>query len=170
MAIDQNPPRQKPQFKRLDENDMIPVGLVRAMGALALASLALVSFSVFTDRAVVGVPEVAPVVEEWRISLVAGDDQAASVFDEDGALIVDLDHGGFVTVVQNGLATMRRRHGIDPDLPLRIVRFENGRLAAIDPLTSFDVELTGFGPDNLAAFEALLEGQPPHSAHLTEGE
>jgi len=145
-----------PNFKRNDNNDMIPIGLVRAMFALPVAALLLVSYASLTDRPQVAVPQAAPVVESWTISLVGNDAQSVTVLDAEGNLIADMAHGGFVTVIQNGLMTMRRRHGIDPTLPIDIVRFENGRLAAIDPLTDYRVELTQFGRDNQAAFERLL--------------
>ncbi len=145
-----------PNFKRNDNNDMIPIGLVRAMFALPVAALLLVGYAALTDRPAVAVPPEAPVVESWTISLVGNDAQSVTVLDAEGNLIADMAHGGFVTVIQNGLMTMRRRHGIDPTLPIDIVRFENGRLAAIDPLTDYRVELTQFGRDNQAAFERLL--------------
>lgn len=145
-----------PNFKRTDNNDMIPIGLVRAMFALPVAALLLVSYASLTDRPQVAVPQAAPVVESWTISLVGNDAQSVTVLDAEGNLIADMAHGGFVTVIQNGLMTMRRRHDIDPTLPIDIVRFENGRLAAIDPLTDYRVELTQFGRDNQAAFERLL--------------
>ena len=148
-----------PNFKRNDNNDMIPIGLVRAMFALPVAALLLVGYATLTDRQPVAIPPEAPVVESWTISLVGNDAQAVTVLDAEGNLIADMAHGGFVTVIQNGLMTMRRRHGIDPALPIEIVRFENGRLAAIDPLTDYRVELTQFGSDNKAAFERLLNIQ-----------
>ncbi len=160
MTIDPNPQRPfKPGFKRKDNNDMIPIGLVRMMFALPVAALALVSYAAFTDRERVAIPPAAAVVQEWTISLVGHDAQAVTVLDAEGNLLADLDHGGFITVIENGLMTMRRRHGIDPTLPLQIVQFENGRLAAIDPLTDYRVELTQFGRDNQAAFERLLNIQ-----------
>lgn len=149
-------PAFTPGFHRKDANDMIPIGLIRAMFGLAAASLMLVAYAVWTDRPLVAVPAEAPVAQEWSISLMGNDAQAVRVLDAEGNLLADMAHGGFVTVIQNGLMTMRRRHGIDPALPLRIVRFENGRLAAIDPLTPYRVELTHFGPDNQASFERLL--------------
>lgn len=143
-------------FKRTDNNDMIPIGLVRAMFALPVAALLLVGTASLTDRPPAAVPAAAPIVESWTIRLIGNDAQSVTVLDAEGNLIADLAHGGFVTVIQNGLMTMRRRHGIDPALPIDIVRFENGRLAAIDPLTDYRVELTQFGSDNKAAFERLL--------------
>ena len=145
-----------PNFKRPDQNDMIPVALVRAMFALAMLSLALVTYASLTGREKAAIPPPAPVTQSWTIRLVGNDAQAVTVLDAQGNLIADMDHGGFVTVIQNGLMTMRRRHGIDPTLPLNIVQFENGRLAAIDPLTDYRVELTQFGRYNQAAFERLL--------------
>ncbi len=157
MTTNANPQAPaRPGFHRPDRNDMVPVVLVRAMFALAAASLLMVSYAVYTGRDPVAVPQDAPVLQQWTISLVGHDAQAVSVLDENGTMIADMAHGGFVTVIQNGLMTMRRRHGIDPTLPLHIVQFENGRLAAIDPLTDFRVELTHFGRDNQAAFERLL--------------
>lgn len=153
------PMQPSPNFKRTDNNDMIPIGLVRAMFALPVAALVMVGYASLTDRPQVAVPQAAPVVESWTISLIGNDAQAVTVLDDEGNLIADMAHGGFVTVIQNGLMTMRRRHGIDPGLPIEIVRFENGRLAAIDPLTDYRVELTQFGSDNKAAFERLLNIQ-----------
>lgn len=147
----------KPGFKRNDNNDMIPIGLVRAMFALAAVSLALVTFAAVTGREKAAIPPPAPIVEQWSIRMIGNDAQAVTVRRADGSLLADMDHGGFVTVIQNGLMTMRRRHGIDPTLPIDIIRFENGRLAAIDPLTDYRVELTVFGPENQAAFEAMLQ-------------
>jgi putative photosynthetic complex assembly protein len=146
-----------PGFKRDDNNDMIPVGLVRLMFGVVVVTLGLVGYASFTGAAKIAVPMEAPVVQEWSLRLIGRGAQAVQVRDGDDNLLADLDHGGFVTVIQNGLETMRRRHGIDPTLPIRIVQFENGRLAAIDPLTDYRVELTIFGPDNQAAFERLLK-------------
>ncbi|MCC1482183.1 photosynthetic complex assembly protein PuhC [Roseibaca sp. Y0-43] len=146
----------KPGFKRNDNNDMIPIGLIRAMFALVAVSLALVTYASVTGRQIAATPADAPIVEQWSLRMIGQDAQAVTVLREDGTVLADMDHGGFVTVIQNGLMTMRRRHGIDPSLPVDVIRFENGRLAAIDPLTDYRVELTVFGPENLAAFERML--------------
>ncbi|MFN3972704.1 MAG: photosynthetic complex assembly protein PuhC [Gemmobacter sp.] len=136
--------------------EAIPKPLLRAMLALALVSLALVSFAVITDRPKVGVPAPAEVVAERTIRLIGGGAQAVQVADVDGRILLDLPHGGFVTVVQNALETNRRRHGIDPTLPVRIVRYANGRLAVEDTILTWGVELYAFGGDNKASFEKLM--------------
>jgi putative photosynthetic complex assembly protein len=145
-----------PTTPRNPERDMIPPGLLRAMGALILLSLAIVSFSVLTGREHEGRPAISAVTSERTIMLIGGGAKAVKVLDENGAVLADLPHGGFVTVIQNALETTRRRHGIDPALPVRLVRYENGRFAVEDPLTGWSAELYAFGSDNKAAFERLL--------------
>jgi putative photosynthetic complex assembly protein len=147
--------QSEPAFRDRDR-EMIPRTLLRAMAALVLASLAIVSFAVLTGRDTVGRPAAAAVTAERTIALIGGGAQAVTVLDAHGAVLADLAHGGFVTVVQNGLMTTRRRHGIDPDRPVRLVAYANGRLAIEDPLTGWSVELYAFGADNRAAFERLL--------------
>lgn len=142
---------------RSRETDLVPRMLLRAMFGLAMATLAITSFAVLTDRPPVAQPAPAEVLRERWIVLEGHDAKAVTVRNVDGSLLVDLAHGGFVTVIQSGLATERRKHGIDPLLPVRIVDYANGRLAVEDPETGWSVELHAFGSDNKAAFERLLD-------------
>lgn len=141
---------------RSDNPEMIPKALLRGMLAMVLATLAVVSYSVLTGRDHVGVPKPSTVVQEREIILQGHSAQAVTVLNIDGSVMLDLPHGGFVTVIQSGLATERRKHGIDPLLPVRLVRYENGRLTIEDDQTGWSAELYAFGADNEAAFERLL--------------
>lgn len=145
-----------PAFKNRDK-EMVPRTLLLAMFGLALASLAIASFAVLTDRPLVAQPQAAEVVRERWLILDGHDAQAVTVLTPEGAVLLDLPHGGFVTVIQNGLAHERRKHRIDPLRPVRIVEYANGRLAVEDPDTGFSVELYAFGGQNKAAFERLLD-------------
>ncbi len=136
--------------------EMVPKALLLGMAALALASLVLVSYSVATQRPKVGVPAASTIVQEKWIVLEGLNAQAVVVKDTDGTVIMDLPHGGFITVVQSGIATERRKSGIDPRLPVRIVKYANGRLVAEDPETGWSAELYAFGGYNKAAFERLM--------------
>ena len=85
------------------------------------------------------------------------DAQAVTVRNPDGTLLVDLPHGGFITVIQNAMARERLTHAVEGNPPVNIVRYANGRLVAEDPSTGWSAELYAFGADNKAAFERLLE-------------
>ncbi|MCB6176799.1 photosynthetic complex assembly protein [Rhodobacter sp. Har01] len=136
--------------------EMIPTFLVRLMFGMVLFTLVIVSWAVFTGREPVGQPEAAAVLQEKWIVLEGKDAQHVVVRDADGTLLQDLPDGGFVTVIQAGLNTERRKHGIDPLKPVRIVEYANHRLVAEDPETGWSVELYAFGIDNEAAFRKLL--------------
>ena len=141
------------------EKELIPRTLLLGMLALALSTVAIASFAVLTDRPPVAQPQAGTIKREMWIVLEGHDAQAVTVRKTDGSLLLDLPHGGFVTVVQNAMATERKKHGVDPLKPLRIVEYDNGRLAAEDPETGWNVELYAFGSDNKAAFERLLDQQ-----------
>lgn len=145
-----------PTFRNRDK-EMVPRTLLWAMFGLAMASLAITTFAVVTGREPVAQPAMAEVKRERWIILEGHDAQAVTVRNSDGSLLLDLAHGGFVTVIQNGLATERRKHRVDPLKPVRVVEYANGRLAVEDPETGWSIELYAFGQDNKAAFERLLD-------------
>ena len=138
------------------EREMIPRTLLLGMLALALASLALATFSVVTKRPHVGVPTQGTVIAERDLILEGVSAQAVVVRDIDGTVLLDLPHGGFITVIQSGMERARRVARVPGNPPMRVVRYDNGRLVAEDPATGWSAELYAFGQDNKAAFERLL--------------
>lgn len=139
-----------------EDPEMIPKPLLWAILALVLTSLVLVSFAVYTHRPHVGVPKSAEIVAERDIVLKGGGAQAVTVLATDGTVLMDLPHGGFITVIQNAMERARLTAGVDKLRPLRIVRYGNGRLTAVDDYTGWSAELGAFGSDNRAAFERLM--------------
>ena len=144
------------QNRPSDSKEMIPKPLLLAMLGLVLTTLAIVSLSVLTGRAPAGQPAPAAIVAERTIYLQGGGAQAVTVLDENRALLADLPHGGFITVIQNGVARARLTARVDQSLPVRIVEYANGRLTVIDDHTGWSAELGAFGSDNKAAFERLM--------------
>lgn len=138
------------------EREMIPRALLMGMFALALASLILVSFAVITKRPKEGVPAAGKAVAERSFILEGLSAQAVVVKDLDGTVLLDLPHGGFITVVQSAMARQRVVERVAGNPPMKVTRYDNGRLVATDPATGWSVELYAFGDDNLAAFERLL--------------
>lgn len=138
------------------EREMIPRTLLWGMLALALSSLALAVFSVVSDRAHVGKPAPGLVVAERYFVLEGRSAQAVTVYDAEGKLLMDMDHGGFVTVIQNAVQRERTVARVQGNPPIRIVQYDNGRLVAEDPHSKASIELYAFGNDNKAAFERLM--------------
>ncbi len=139
------------------ERDMIPRTLLLGMLALALSTLALVTFSVLTDRPHVGVPPAATVVRERSFILEGLSAQAVVVRDDQGKVLLDMPHGGFITVIQSAMARARLVAQTPGNPPMKVVEYSNGRLVAEDPATGWSAELYAFGGDNEASFRRLLE-------------
>lgn len=139
-----------------DDPDKIPAPLLRAILALVVASVILVAYSVYSGRDHAGVPKSADVVQERSIILQGGGAQAVRVLATDGTVLMDMPHGGFITVIQNAMERARLTAGVDKLLPLRIVRYANGRLSVVDDHSGWSAELGAFGSDNRAAFERLM--------------
>jgi putative photosynthetic complex assembly protein len=137
--------------------DMIPRPLLLAMLGLVLATLALTSFAALTGRDKVGQPIDAAIVGQRSVILQGNSAQAVTVLDANGQLLMDLPHGGFITVIQNGLMRARTVARVDQSLPVRIVEYANGRLTVIDDATGWSAELGAFGSDNRAAFVQLMK-------------
>lgn len=139
------------------EREIIPRALLWAMLALALSALAITSFAVLTGRDPVGRPAPGKVLAERELVLVGRSAQAVTVYAADGSLIADMDHGGFITVIQNAIQRARTVARVKGNPPIRLVRYDNGRLVAEDPASGASIELYAFGDDNKAAAERLLD-------------
>ncbi|MCU0904913.1 MAG: putative photosynthetic complex assembly protein PuhC [Tabrizicola sp.] len=139
------------------EREMIPRTLLWAMLALALSALAITAFAVLTDRPPVGQPAPGTVVAERELVLEGRTAQAVTIYSTDGTLIAELDHGGFITVIQNAIQRARTVARVEGNPPIRIVKYDNGRLVAEDPASGASFELYAFGNDNKAAVERLLD-------------
>ena len=148
------------QRLRQRDKEMIPTVLLRAMLALVLACLALVTFARLTDRPLEAMPPQGLAIVAERLLVLEGDmSGAARVLDPAGAVVADLpgDKGGFVAGLWRVLQRVRAQAGVPGDLPVRLVAWEDGRLSLIDDATGWRAELTGFGADNLATFARLLD-------------
>ena len=148
---------------RRRDREMIPTVLLKAMGVLVLSALFIVAYARLTDRPLEALPasETGGVVVAERTLFLSADGTtgAARVVGADGTVLADFGpaEGGFVAGVHRALAFERTRRGVDPALPVRLVRYEGGQLSLRDDATGWRAELIGFGADNAAVFARLLQ-------------
>lgn len=160
MAMLSHEKRAQAELLRKRDREMIPRTLLRAMLALVLVVLGIVTWARLTDRPLTALPPAdVPVAAERPIILEGSMSGAARVFDLNGVLIADLDEtkGGFVAGIWRVLVRERAKHGLPAALPVRLVLFADGRLGLRDDFTGWRAELVGFGQDNYAAFRRLLD-------------
>lgn len=135
----------------------LPRAPLIAAAALAVASLALVAFVRLTGVGVAHYPDAVAVdVRELRFEDRA--DGGIRVVDAVNGAEVDVLTGpnGFVRGTLRGFARDRKRQGVGPEVPLRLIRRADGRLTLEDPATGRRVDLESFGPTNAAAFAHLM--------------
>ncbi len=63
---------------------------------------------------------------------------------------------GFLRGTMRGLARERKRQGVGPELPFRMIGRADGKLTLEDPGTGRRVDLGSFGPTNAAVFAQLM--------------
>lgn len=151
------------------DRDMIPKGLRRAMVALALSSLAIVSYARLTDRPLEGVPETRPIVAERLLAFHHAEDRRVRVL-EDGREVALMtgESAGFIDAYTAALERRRVVSRADPLAPIRVARFDNGRVVLIDPETGWRVDPFYFGPSSEAAFAAFLPPIPERPIPVRE--
>ena len=145
------------QMKARDK-DMVPRVLVQAMFGLMLASLALVSYARITDMPRTGMPSAENIVAEREVSFLGDRNFGIKVLDATGTEIATStrEKAGFIDVVWVAMMRERKVQRVDPSAPFRIVRRDGGRVDIIDDTTGWQLELIGYGPDNVAAFARLI--------------
>jgi putative photosynthetic complex assembly protein len=144
---------------KMENNELVPRFLVRAMFGLILFTLAIVGYAKITDMPKSGVLVEAPVVAERMINLVGTREGAVTVTDMDGKLITHSteDMNGFIGVIWRVFDRHRYTLNAEMTAPVRVVRRANGNIAVIDTATDLSVELIGYGQDNVAAFARLVD-------------
>jgi putative photosynthetic complex assembly protein len=86
-------------------------------------------------------------------------DGGIDVFDARDDRLVDTVQpatNGFIRGTLRGLSRERKRVGVGPDSPYRLIARADGRLTLEDPSTGRRVDLESFGPTNTGAFAKFL--------------
>ncbi|WP_299658027.1 photosynthetic complex assembly protein PuhC [uncultured Tateyamaria sp.] len=140
------------------EEELVPRILIRAVLALLLIILSLVTIATLTDRPLESTPAETPIVAERAIFLSGDASGAALVLDANGTVLADFpaDKGGFVAGIERVLVRERAKSGADASAPVLLRLREGNRLSLYDPETDWTAELMGFGADNLRTFARLL--------------
>ncbi|MFK7939228.1 MAG: photosynthetic complex assembly protein PuhC [Roseovarius sp.] len=140
------------------DKELIPRMLTRAMLALVLTILALVTIARLTGQPLVAQPPAGQVIVERQFVLSGDLSGAAQVHTPQGVLIADLspEEGGFISGVHRVIIRERTKHRVAIEGPITLTRRDTGRIDIYDPATGWSADLMGFGADNARAFAKLL--------------
>ncbi|RBI73130.1 pullulanase [Roseovarius sp. TE539] len=143
---------------RVHDKEKIPRFMARAMLALVLTVLALVTLARLNDMPLIATPPPGEIVISRDIVLSGDMAGSATVRRPDGTLIADLtpEEGGFISGVYRVVLHERGKHDVALGTPLTLLQRDTGRLEIHDPSTGWRADLMGFGADNASAFARLL--------------
>ena len=130
-------------------------GLALLMGG----SIVLAAYSQWQKTQI---PPALPVIEVLASrSLVFSDSRDGSILVTDarsGQRLPSIEgEAGFARGVLRSLAQARLRAGGSPADPFVLSQQADGALRLMDPWTQREIDLTTFGPSNVAVFQPLLE-------------
>jgi putative photosynthetic complex assembly protein len=152
-----------------DHEQTMPKGALTAALLLVVTALALttlVKVGVLSREAIPAVARseanIAPTVVR-QLTFTDRGDGAVVVRDvntgETVRVLVDgVPGNGFVRGVMRGMARERHIRGVGMAPPFTLTLWKNGTLSLDDKSTGRSIELGSFGPDNRAAFAAMLPG------------
>ncbi len=139
--------------------EIMPKKFLHAVGLLVFFVLVVVFAYRFMDYPLVGVPPKSTIVKEISLDFVERNRFDVSVLDKYGKILAESTDGtnGFLGVVFNAVKRERIKKRISGDNILRMVQYENGRIAIIDDWTGMEIQVNSFGQKNLEVFSLLFD-------------
>lgn len=107
----------------------------------------------------INVSQNSKIISSKLIYLEQSDDLATKILNENGAILVEHPKGeqSFVSTVLTVINRDRLKKNLDTSGPVILQQKENGRLSIFDPSSKNELDLMGFGEDNILVFRNILE-------------
>lgn len=144
----------------------VPRGALLGVAGLIGFALLAVSVAQWTGHKS-GDWESGPVADSRDLRFEDGVGGTVYVFESSSdTVLATLDPGSenFVRGVLRALARERRSQDLDVNIPIRITRYQSGRLILEDRATGRLIDLQAFGPTNAQSFARLLDAEPAGSS------
>ena len=127
-------------------------------GAMVASILFVIGFQIFNFEPVNVSPN-SSIISSKLIYIEQSDDLATKILNEKGAILVEHPKGeqSFVSTVLTVINRDRLKKNLDKSGPLILQQKENGRLSIFDPSSEKELDLMGFGEDNILVFRDILE-------------
>ena len=141
--------------KRFTFNPSLPLFIICI---LILFIVFVVVFRI-SNLAPYSVPKQLDIKSEKEILFKIGEDGETLILDENGNVLVEYskEQENFVSTVTKVLERDRKKVGVFENSNVFLRLSENDRLSIFDPKTEREIDLAGFGNDNIQIFFNLLE-------------
>ena len=139
--------------------EIVPKRFLQAIGILIFTVLISVFIFRLMDFPLVGVTPKAKIVREIQLDFIERNRFDVAILDKYGKILAESTDGnsGFLGVVYNAIKRERIKKRVVGDNVLRMVEYENGRIAVIDDWTGMEIQINSFGMKNLEVFSFLFD-------------
>ena len=127
-------------------------------GAMVASILFVIGFQIFNFEPVNVSPN-SSIISSKLIYIEQSDDLVTKILNENGSILVEHPKGeqSFVSTVLTVINRDRLKKNLDKSGPLILQQKENGRLSIFDPSSEKELDLMGFGEDNILVFRDILD-------------
>ena len=107
----------------------------------------------------INVSQNSKIISSKLVYLEQSDDLATKILNENGSTLVEYPEGeqSFVSTILTVINRDRLKRNLDTSGPVILQQKENGRLSIFDPSSEKELDLMGFGQDNILVFRDILE-------------
>ena len=139
--------------------EIVPKRFLQVIGILIFTVLISVFIFRLMDFPLVGVTPKAKIVREIPLDFIERNRFDVAILDKYGKVLAESTDGnnGFLGVVFNAIKRERIKKRVVGDNVLRMVEYENGRIAVIDDWTGMEIQINSFGMKNLEVFSFLFD-------------
>ena len=141
--------------------EIVPKRFLQVIGILIFTVLISVFIFRLMDFPLVGVTPKAKIVREIQLDFIERNRFDVAILDKYGKILAESTDGnsGFLGVVYNAIKRERIKKRVVGDNVLRMVEYENGRIAVIDDWTGMEIQINSFGMKNLEVFSFLFDSK-----------
>ena len=141
--------------KRFTFNSSLPLFIICTLVLL----IAFVAVFRMSDLSPYSIPKQLDIKAEKEVLLQIGENGETIILDEYGNVLVSYskEQENFVSTVTKVLERDRKKVGIFENTNVFLRLNENDRLSIFDPQTEREIDLAGFGDENIQIFFNLLE-------------
>ena len=106
----------------------------------------------------INVSQNSKIISSKLIYIEQSDDLATKILNENSDILVEYPKGeqSFVSTVLTVINRDRLKRNLDTTGPVILQQKENGRLSIFDPSSQKELDLMGFGEDNILVFRDIL--------------
>ena len=141
--------------KRFNFNSSLPLFIICTLVLL----IAFVAVFRMSDLSPYSIPKQLDIKAEKEVLLQIGENGETIIQDEYGNVLVSYskEQENFVSTVTKVLERDRKKVGISENSNVLLRLSHNDRLSIFDPQTEREIDLAGFGDENIQIFFNLLE-------------